>query len=970
MADDREIVAIEIDRLFQFIDGLQTSGYKIDPRQIAALNQLLIMLVARGESLDELPLKIMIAPLVCSTQLEQEDFYRRFDRWQATLLPIKQIASTENLPFAPRPQESPPKEELTLVPESTEPLQDSAYISREATKQEVNYTKVHVKGYVQEILPLRRIKPIVSALRKRTQIPSTDVDVEKTIEIAIKNQNWVEIIYHQHHVLPEYVVLIDRKNRLDLQARFIQEVLGKLSADDVWLHQYEFKGDPRICFPLGKKNTPLRLREIQARHPDSRLLIFSGVNELTNPLTGNLQDWVESLEPWENRAILTPDKLDKKLHEELEDQGFVALPLTFDGLTSVVRVFEAENILVPFSDSNLPAPLTERPTRWTGRSAPPEAEVSALISDLKNNYLGKNGFYWLCATAVYPELRWELALHLGSVLKDEVNKPLLDVNSLTRLARLPWFRFGYMPDWIRLPLIESFLPEQEIQVREVISNLLSSSQDGIRFELTIAREASGTLTKQVLQDHVLIKFLAKSDQKKLAVSVPPTLQDAFDYSQQYNQSNENIEIQSEKSEFETQPQKNVSTGTNFIIDPDFDFIDREVETAYFFDLLRNQDKELQFSDHRKVIHLIGRSNVGKSSLLKHWYRMSESQPTLLFRFISLIDFIHLNDMTFIIKLFDYLNSIFGFQSPNITSNANVSLPFNENLRVLQKERKVVFLIDECDLLSIDQIQMLEDYFLSSCLELPNIMVVFAGRHTVTGFKDFSLRPMMGIGQYWDKGNIIELLNFDFEYTKRQIQAINPKIVDLATRIYEISGGSPGNNKKIVEQLGNSQQFNELGAIRLCNEEFYSGLYEIEQGLPQSIVNDLLPVLESLCVLQDFDKEYEMPKMLSIHPSLSGDWSVHRCANLLNILSKVQIGPGKLIDWDMEKSALAMEDQTRFNLEKELKIRDINLWKTLHCNAMKMYSDWAIQYGADSIFVDKEEYHKTQLVNAGIDPETC
>jgi hypothetical protein len=77
-----------------------------------------------------------------------------------------------------------------------------------------------------------------------------------------------------------------------------------------------------------------------------------------------------------------------------------------------------------------------------------------------------------------------------------------------------------------------------------------------------------------------------------------------------------------------------------------------------------------------------------------------------------------------------------------------------------------------------------------------------------------------------------------------------------------------------------------------------------------------------------------------------------------------------VDWDREKSALAVEEQTRFSLEKELEIRDMNLWKALHCTAMKMYAEWAKEYGSDSIFANKSEYHKVQLMNAGIDPETC
>ena len=127
------------------------------------------------------------------------------------------------------------------------------------------YTKVPVKAYIQDVMPVMQIKPIVSALRKRTQVPLIEVDVDRTIENAVKRDNWLEIVYHQKQMIPEYVVLIDRKSRLDQQARFVQEVLAKLAADGVWLHQYEFSSDPRICFPLDRKYITA-FENLQSRH--------------------------------------------------------------------------------------------------------------------------------------------------------------------------------------------------------------------------------------------------------------------------------------------------------------------------------------------------------------------------------------------------------------------------------------------------------------------------------------------------------------------------------------------------------------------------------------------------------------------------------------------------------------------------------------------------------------------------------
>ncbi|MCB0614762.1 MAG: hypothetical protein KDC75_15705, partial [Phaeodactylibacter sp.] len=48
---------------------------------------------------------------------------------------------------------------------------------------------------------------------------------------------------------------------------------------------------------------------------------------------------------------------------------------------------------------------------------------------------------------------------------------------LMRLVQLPWFRQGYMPDWLRLLLISLLEPKQELQVREAISSFFREGLD-------------------------------------------------------------------------------------------------------------------------------------------------------------------------------------------------------------------------------------------------------------------------------------------------------------------------------------------------------------------------------------------------------------------------------------------------------------------------------------------------------------
>ena len=94
MVDEREIITPKIARLYDFLDGLQANGFKIDPRKYMALSDLLITLIARGETLENLNLKTLLAPIICTSPTEQQDFYSRFDHWSGDLINSSQRENT------------------------------------------------------------------------------------------------------------------------------------------------------------------------------------------------------------------------------------------------------------------------------------------------------------------------------------------------------------------------------------------------------------------------------------------------------------------------------------------------------------------------------------------------------------------------------------------------------------------------------------------------------------------------------------------------------------------------------------------------------------------------------------------------------------------------------------------------------------------------------------------------------------
>src|SRR5208283_2187999 len=95
-----------------------------------------------------------------------------------------------------------------------------------------------------------------------------------------------------------------------------------------------------------------------------------------------------------------------------------------------------------------------------------------------------------------------------------------------RLAGLPWFREGFMPDWLRRRLLATLPPAIQAQAAALLQDLLeravrpdASFSDAIR--LRIARERPDARAGRPERDEIFIEALAKAD--PLALAVPRSL---------------------------------------------------------------------------------------------------------------------------------------------------------------------------------------------------------------------------------------------------------------------------------------------------------------------------------------------------------------------------------------------------------------------------------------------------------------
>jgi len=405
--------------------------------------------------------------------------------------------------------------------------------------------RLKVKGAGEQLFHGPTFRRFAQEMRRHRESGVGDLDLPATVETTTQQGGIFTPVYGKRQILPEYLVLIDRASFHDQQARFVDENLARLQADGVFIERYYFDSDPRVCRSDDPYSPHLTLQELAARYPEHRLMIFSDGAGLMHPFTGRPQRWLELFSAWADRAVLTLEAPRHWGYREMALSGldFVVLPATQTSLAILIETFQTKQSLmsVPQNGAPLfPEMLRRRPLLYLERLAPEPAAVEQLGAQL-HAFLGDDGYDWLAACAVYPMLAWDITLYLGHRLTDANGQKLLTETRLLALARLPWFRHGSMPDWLRLQLIRSLAPEQERAVRQALEDLLKSADDQIRdgVPLDIAHPPKDWKLRawkkrlrdlllaapedSALQDYVFLTFMSGRKPRQLALTAPDSL---------------------------------------------------------------------------------------------------------------------------------------------------------------------------------------------------------------------------------------------------------------------------------------------------------------------------------------------------------------------------------------------------------------------------------------------------------------
>jgi tetratricopeptide (TPR) repeat protein len=294
-------------------------------------------------------------------------------------------------------------------------------------------------------------------LRDRQTGERSRLDIESSITATIRALGFPMLQYVLETRPPEYLVLIERASARDHQSRLYQHLVESLASEGVHATVYCYDDDPRICDPVSGGPVAM-LSELRRRYPTYRLLLFGTGDGLIDPITGRRKPWVADALSWPDRALLTPEPVEAWGAREVAlASHLVVLPATINGLQAAIDHFQ------------MPTRQAVGVRRQSRGPAIPELSGSDHVRLLRR-YVGERGLQWVCACAVYPELQWNLTLHLGML--PELGNRTIDDNLLLKLVRLPWYRTGLIPDDARTVLLRVIRPEVERAARGALITLL------------------------------------------------------------------------------------------------------------------------------------------------------------------------------------------------------------------------------------------------------------------------------------------------------------------------------------------------------------------------------------------------------------------------------------------------------------------------------------------------------------------
>ena len=372
-------------------------------------------------------------------------------------------------------------------------------------------------GALQTTAPAPR-RELARALLQREPYPSRRLHGVRSIKATLAQGGFLIPIMRPASRAVEYVFLLARRGPNDQEHLRALRLVDALRRGGSLVTTYDYDPDPRFLSPSSasaktEKRALLDLRALRELHPHARIALVSDGRELIDYFTREPLPFVrKELGLWPMCMLLTPKPVGewgeveynlaqalKGLIARATEQGFADLSA---GLTTralrQVHAIALDGAKAAFPGDGKPGrvaawlslakrlikrdPTPARPRlirpdqlQLMSDAPPADARRAEIVANLQR-WLGPDGFFWLAACALYPQLRFSITLYFGLALaRTAGSPPLFDERLLSRLTLLPWFESGRMPPWLRRDLFAALAPEEQSAVRAGLDRLLAGT---------------------------------------------------------------------------------------------------------------------------------------------------------------------------------------------------------------------------------------------------------------------------------------------------------------------------------------------------------------------------------------------------------------------------------------------------------------------------------------------------------------
>lgn len=306
-------------------------------------------------------------------------------------------------------------------------------------------------------------------MKKREVAGVSQLDLHATIHATVQQSGLLSPIYKSKTRPSEYLLLIDRRSSKNHQAQLFDTLYKKMRKEEVLAERFFYDHDPRVCwneqYPRG-----LGLPDLLVKFPSHQVLVFGTGYAFLNKRSGKLSKWVQILEGWEKKALITPRQTDSwGLKESQLHQVFRIFPSGVYGLQSLIEGLEKEESISPKT--------------WTQMGLPEESSIQLSGEDLLNDlrrYYDDLTIKWIAACAIWPSLHWDLTLFLGrevysSASQVQDSDRTISFRDIISINRLPWFIDGHIPDEARKQLLSYLGPIETNGFRHRIHEIMQSA---------------------------------------------------------------------------------------------------------------------------------------------------------------------------------------------------------------------------------------------------------------------------------------------------------------------------------------------------------------------------------------------------------------------------------------------------------------------------------------------------------------